>query len=162
MAISVTAGPLGTDFVPWQHGYALPARWEVVVDNDELPFLVRITAATEDGRPLCKEVTLTARAGGLRARQVRSLPLMAYLGRATAAVAVPCEDEVGDIQRRDFQPSVGRPPLSDAFLRLVADIHRSTPGRPVLFRRAVARELGPVASGTLDRWVRTARRRGLL
>jgi hypothetical protein len=161
--IRVTANKSPLEYRPWQQGWALPREWSVTISADNLPYMVELAAALENGRPQCKTLTMRARRGSLHTRQLRHVPVVGYLRLATAAVALPCDDVLGVICRDDFRSARGgRPPLTDEFLSTVVAIYRRTGGRPAAFRQAVSSEIRPVASSTLDGWVRTARSRGLL
>lgn len=150
-------------------GLVLRERFTVTVDGPELPVLVALHIAHEDGRLVCESVTCTRRRAGeeVSGDTFRHLPI-AHLLREAIRAAKPHVLR-GDVSIDGALLGTGLPALpqpadikpTHAVLQHVAVAHRRARLLREPEKRAVADSLG-VPTWTAERLIARAREKGLL
>lgn len=162
----------GGGFVDWRPGYSLPRRWTTELDRQDLPYVVELEFAAEDGGPSCRAVRLIAREESppISARSIREIPVAECIRVAITSAAVHTEKRPGEIV---YQLGGGDPDLtaqlrmartpdrrtSDEHLREVAEVYRRASEKPT---QSVQDAYGWISYSTAARWVMQARQRGFL
>jgi hypothetical protein len=164
-----------SDFVPWRGEWALPRSFKVWIEAEENPdYGVTLEVAPRAGSPVAKNVSVTAKTGGVTTEGLRSIPLARYVDMACASAAWKREEgEDGTITYRPPEPVVGfsshhtRPSkgrrLSDEHLREVAQVYADAlKARSRAPRKAVVDHWRQahgevVADQTVATWIQKAR-----